>query len=182
MANYSISTGLDELPPTDNPELFGLLLPVYSAINMVIQSSDIRAGIAPVDASEYSTQTDSANILSANTNKIYRKAGEAISAGMTVELRVVVGEVLAFKGTTGNVIGFTMADIALGEYGIVYLFGLHPLGGITAGKLYCAHHNVPGMFEPVSGIVSGNTYQPLGRGIGDVGIFFNPMLGTLVKS
>ena len=168
ITRYNVNLGLAQTPDVADPDTLAAVAPIYNALRALAGGLDNFTGTAYVAPEEYESQVDISGILVGNTCKIYRKFGEAISAGQTVR----ISGSLAYKGTSGTVIGFTPVSRAINEWGIIVLLGMWNIGGLTSGEVYCAG-NTAGTIALASALPSN---QKLGRALGTTGIFFNPDL------
>lgn len=168
ITRYNVNLGLPATPDVNDPDTLAAVAPIYNALRALAGGLDNFTGTAYVDPKEYSDMPDTTAILSSNSNKIYRKFGEAIIAGQTVR----ISGALAYKGTNGTVVGFAASSYDLNEWGLIILQGLWGISGVTAGEVYCAG-NTAGTIALASALPSN---QKLGRAISTNGIFFNPAL------
>ena len=172
MTQSNINLGLPAFPETDDPKIYDALMPLYSALRTLASGVDSLTGTRYVQNDEYPYQADGNSLIIGNQCKIYRKFGEAVSAGNTVRLVTSGSTTLAYKGTNGTVIGMAAGDYAVGEWGCIILWGLVTIQGLTPDVAYAAHPTA-GMIALASAVPSN---QRIGIALSNESFFLRPNL------
>lgn len=169
---FNINLGLSALPDVEDPDILAAIMPLYSAARSLAAGVDNLTGTAYVEKDIYPDQTDAGSLIISNTVKIYRQFAEAVSKGNTVRLADAAGKSKAYKGTNGNVVGISLGDYAIGDWGVIILKGYVPYTGLTTGSVYCAG-STAGLISLASTLPSN---QKLGRALSATSFYFSPAL------
>jgi hypothetical protein len=169
---YSVNLGLGDTPGVKDPELFAEATKIYSALKNLALNLDNALGLSLYDDVDRENISPIQTIKSDLQNKLYVTYNVPITAGKTVGFINSGGELQAVLGTSGTVRGVAVETKNAGEKGLVILFGLWVTSGIVIGDVYYASSS--GAITRTAPAVGSR--QPIGFGISDTAIFFNPSL------
>lgn len=177
MPDYNITTGLPQLPSSQDEKSFNLVKPLYLAMNSLAQGVSVYAGAVSFSQDELASKNQLGTILTQNHRKIYPKATAALAYGKLVHLLVSGGKIAAeyADSTTGAkpAHGFVNAPlgIANGDYGEVVLIEGYTLGigGSTLGLYYYLSSN--GDVQAGQPVAAGTIVQGVGFGFGTAGFY-----------
>ena len=165
-----------ELEAASSPELFAEVARIYNALRSLAINLDNLTGNTYFDDVDRLTVKPQHTIKSDLQNKLYVKYNVNITAGQTVGLTNVSGELQAVVGVAGSVRGFAVETKLAGEIGLVVLLGLWVSSGFTPGTLYYASTSVAGALTSVRPGGGANPIQPVAFALSSTEAFFNPSL------
>lgn len=165
----SINLGLSAIPEVDSPELYGALVPVYSAIRNIMYALDSYTGNTLITPNEYAEVNRSSQLLAQKTAVLYVKLSEDVHVGHMINLWNS-GGLVARKaaGGTYRAHAFALATGLVGETIPVCMFGLcQAISGLTPGTEYYLS-GTAGLITPSA------TYQRIGVALDTNKLWFTP--------
>jgi hypothetical protein len=144
MSQSLISTGLPSYPAGLSDEDASLVVPLYKALNTLAQQLSLTTGNVQYSSGEMANLDQLTALLNQKTQKIFVKAGEALSYGNVVTLSLSAGKIVAYKADASvlNKPAHAIIDdaggIALNDFGEAILLTGRTLGitGTTFGTVY----------------------------------------------
>jgi len=175
MANYRITTGLPQLPPSAyKDEEFAKFLPVYQALNALARNLSTAVGQVDYDQQELSDRNQLGSLLSGNFHQVYPKAALDLDYGMLVNLYVDGGKIWARQADAGS--GREAHGIVNEPYGITsgafgqvlfmegHCYGVS--GTVFGESYYLGGSGLMTTPAPGSGLI-----QPVAFGLGSLGVY-----------
>jgi hypothetical protein len=177
MPEYKITTGLPNLPSTQDDKQFGLVLPLYNGVNALAKALSQAEGQVEFTQSELSQRNQIASLTTQNHRKLYALAPSALAFGKVVNLYLNAGKIeaqladctTAAKPAHGIV--NNSAGIAAGQYGEILLIEGYTAGisGTTLGAYY--YLSTAGLVSIARPVGAGKIVQPIGFGLGSLGFY-----------
>lgn len=186
MPEYRITTGLPQLPVQSDEKSFGLVLPLYQAMNALAKALAQEAGAVDFNQVELAQRNQLASINTQNHKKLYALAPVAIPFGHLVNVyldsgKLAVRDASALSASAKAAHGMvTQLDgIDAGQFGEVTLFEGYTtgVGGTTVGATYYLS-TTPGL-ATATAPASPNLRQAVGMGLGSAGFYLSIDLYTL---
>lgn len=178
---FSVNLGLGVVPETGNPELFAEAFRIYTAVKTLAGALDTYTGAVQYDAVLWSVLTPADSIRSQGMNRLYVIYSEAVTLGQVVTLWNDAGVLKAKKAGgaawAGDTRGYcsVVGGVAIGDYGEVILFGLHPyVAGATPGALYYTSNITAGAITATKPNAHLDNFQPVAFALNATTLFFNP--------
>lgn len=179
MPQFSVSTGLPDLPSGLKDKEAGLVAPLYRAVGALAQQLSTLTGNVQFSAGELATIDQFAGLIDAREQRVYVKALETIPYGKLVSLEMSGGRVGAWladatvltKSASG--ICDQVGGIASGSYGtVVFMRGKSAgVAGTTLGTPY--YLSTAGAIQSTSPTADGVLNQMVGIGLGSAGIYLD---------
>ena len=177
MPEFFISTGLPSYPANLSDKDAGLVLPLYKAINTLAQQLSFVTGNVQYSTGEQTNLNPFTKLINEREQKIFVKAGEALSYGNVVTLSIVSGSLVANKADATNLAkpGHAIIDdpagIALNDYGeAVFMTGR--TAGITGSTLGTVYYlSTAGQVQAARPHGPGILTQVIGYGLGSAGFY-----------
>lgn len=177
MPQFLISAGLPLYPAGLTDKEAGIITPIYNAINALSQQVALTTGNVQYSPAEQAVLDQFTKLISAKEQRIFVKAGEALSYGNVVTLSLSGGKIVAFKADStdltkpGHAIIDASAGIALDAFGEALLLTgktrgisgtafMAPYYLSTAGQVQAAKPHGPGIVT-----------QFIGYGLGSEGFY-----------
>lgn len=177
MPEFAISTGLPAYPSGLTDKDANLVVPLYKALNTLTQQLGFLTGNVQYSSSEKTNLDQLTSLISHREQRIFVKAGEALSYGNVVTLSLSGGKIVAHKADAtvltkpGHAIVEEPAGIALNDFGAALLLTGRTLGITgttfaqgyylsTAGQVQSARPHGPGILT-----------QFIGYGLGSAGFY-----------
>lgn len=181
MPDYTISSGLPQLPTGLNDKDFGLVRPLYQAINTLSQSLSTSVGLVNFSQDELSQRNQLGSLLTQNHRKLWVKnsSGAALAYGKIVTLQLSGGKIVAiYADATNNTKpahGIVNEPLGIddGNFGEVMLVEGHTAGisGTTFGLYYYLGTN--GDVQAGRPAAAGSIIQAIGFGLGTAGFYMH---------
>jgi hypothetical protein len=179
MPEYRITTGLPQIPTTNDEKSFALVLPIYQAMNAVSKAVSQADGQVEFSQVELAQRNQLASINTQNHRKLYALATTTLAYGKLVNLFVSGGKIAAqyadcnpvakpAHGIVNNPFGINAS-----EYGEIMLVEGYTQGiaGTTLGSYYYLSTNGDAaLARPVG---AGKIIQACGFGLGSAGFYLH---------
>lgn len=170
--NFSSNLGLDQLPNVEDEKVYGDMLRVFNAINILGQNLDTYTGIQSPDQSTWSSITPQQSLLVGNQCTIYVTTSVALTNGQLVGLNSSGQCVLANSGTI-LAIGVCIGNFAAGATAQILLFGLN---GAVTGLVPGTHYYLATTGSFTSTAPTSGSRQPIGYAIQATLMWFSPAM------
>ena len=175
MQQFSINLGLDIVPITKDNNNLGDIYRLYNACKVLAGALDTYTGALEPDSSEWSVIPPMSSIRIQNLTKVYVMFSEDVGAGYMVQLWNDAGTLKAKKALAGNVQGFAVHTVTLGNWGVVCLQGLcTQISGLTLGSTYYASNTTDGFITAIKPTTPGKIVQTVGFALASNMLYFNP--------
>lgn len=179
MPQYEITSGLPSYPPGLPDKEAALVLPLYRAVNSLAQYLSAATGNVSYEPSEQAQASQLTKLLDAKTQKIFVKAGEALSYGQMLALSVSGGKIVAHKASATTLsrpalaVCDTVGGIPLNGYGeAVFMQGRTAgVAGTAFGTVY--YLSTAGGIQATPPVATGVLNQIVGIGLGSEGFYLN---------
>jgi hypothetical protein len=179
MPQYEITSGLPSYPAGLSDKDAALVLPLYRSVNSLAQYLSFNTGNVTYEPSEQAQASQLTKLLDAKTQKIFVKAGEALSYGNMLSLTVSGGKIVAYKADATNLarpalaVCDTPGGIALDGYGEAVFMQGRTIGiaGTTFGTAY--YLSTAGAIQSTPPVATGVLNQIVGVGLGSEGFYLN---------
>lgn len=177
MPQFLVSAGLPLYPAGLSDKEAAIIVPIYNAINALSQQVAAVTGNVRYTEGEQATYDQFTKLISAREQKIFVKAGEALSYGNVVTLSLSGGKVVANKADAtdlakpGHAIIDAPAGIALNGYGEAILLTGRTLG-ITGTTFMAPYYlSTAGQVQATRPHGPGIITQFIGYGLGSAGFY-----------
>lgn len=179
MPDYLISTGLPDYPAGLADKDANLVVPLYQAVNSLAKSVSVNTGQTQYTSGEMASIDQFTALTAQRSQKIFVKAGEALSYGTVVNLSIVSGKIVAFKADATVLTKFAHAvidvptGIPLDGYGeAIFLQGkCNGIGSTVFGAAY--YLSTAGQVQLTPPVATGVLNQVIGIGLGSAGFYVN---------
>lgn len=177
MPEFAISTGLPTYPSGLTDKEANLVVPLYKAINTLTQQLGFLTGNVQYNFLEKTNLDQLTSLISHREQRIFIKAGEALSYGNVVTLSLSGGKIVAHKADAtvltkpGHAIVEEPAGIALNDFGAALLLTGRTLGitGTTFAQGY--YLSTAGQVQATRPHGPGILTQFIGYGLGSAGFY-----------
>lgn len=184
--NISVNLGLASVPETQDNKLFAEMIRVYNAINNLAEALDFYTGNIDPEADQQEDYPIFSGFRSAQIQKIYVVATEAIAAGQMVNLYASgVGRVKARKAFADTLLNKKAHAFASSEatkagdvIKVILAGNFNPgFSGLVAGQDYWLSTTAAGFLQTTAPTAaSGLLDQYIGFAVDDKTLYFNPQL------
>lgn len=181
MPDYRITTGLPQIPAGQDEKNFGLVLPLYNALNALAQQTSIVGGRVDFSQAELTQRNQLGSVLSQNHRQVFAKnvTGAALTYGKIVNLYLDSGKIAArYADATDNtkpahgIVNQTQG-IDNGDFGQIVIVEGYSQGiaGTTFGAYY--YLSTTGDVQLGRPVAAGSIVQPCGFGLGSAGFYLH---------
>lgn len=179
MPKYGISGGIPDSPAGLPDKEYGLVTPLYRAINSVAQYLSAVTGNVQYEPAEMAQADQLVKLQSDRLSKVFVQAAVTLNYGKAVSLSIVDGKLVANLADASILsrpaLGFvdTPTGILAGGYGeIVFMQGrTQGVSGTVFGAAY--YLSTEGNVQITPPISTGVLNQIVGIGMGSAGLYVN---------
>lgn len=177
---------LPQLPQGIPPEMYGEIVRLYNAINVLKSYISLYCGVDPAPSDEWSVTSPLTSLQLGNLGRLYVPAFEDMTAGMMVNLFSDAGVLKARKASASSVTTIAHAilvdTVTAGASCHLNLFQSITAAviGLTTGERYYLS-TVAGLVTNTVPVTSGTVRQPVGIALGEEIFAFNVELQVTVN-
>lgn len=179
MPKYGVSAGLPDTPAGLSDKEYGLVTPLYRAVNSLAQYTAQLTGAIEYDNSEAGSVDQLVKLVDQLTRKVIVKAGENINYGELITLSVGGGKLVAHRADATNLarpahaVCDTPGGITVNNFGeAVFMQGrTDGIAGTSLGTPY--YLSVAGTVQATPPVATGVINQVVGMGLGSAGFYLN---------
>ncbi len=179
MPEYLVASGVPSYPPGLSDQDAALVAPLYRALGNLAQQVSELTGRIQLSQAEQGSLSQLTLLQSQRLNRIFVKAGEALSYGQLVNLTVSSGKIVAVKADAtvltkpAHAIVDKPGGIANGTFGeVVFMQGrTASVTGTTFGAAY--YLSTAGNLQITPPVATGVINQIVGIGLGSEGLWLN---------
>lgn len=179
MPKYGVNAGLPDTPAGLSDKEYGLVTPLYRAVNSLAKYIANLTGAVEYDANEAADVDQLVKLVDQLTRKVIVKAGENLNYGELLTLTVSGGKLVAYKADATNLsrpahaVCDTSGGIVVNNFGeAVFMQGrTDGISGTSLGTPY--YLSVNGTVQAAPPVATGVINQVVGMGLGSAGFYLN---------
>lgn len=179
MPKYGVSAGLPDTPAGLSDEQYGLVAPLYRAINSLAQYISSSTGNIQYEPAEMAQADQLAKQLDNKFTRVFVQAAVTLAYGKAVTVYISGGKLVADLADATDLskpaVGFvdTPGGITAGGFGeIIYMQGRTAgVSGTTFGAVY--YLSTAGNVQSTPPVSTGVINQKVGVGMGSAGLYVN---------
>ena len=179
MPQFTIASGLPDLPVGLTDKDAALVGPIYRSITAIAQQLSALTGNIQYSATEQATIDQLSSLIDHREQKIYVKALEDLSYGSLISLSIDGGKLAAVKADAATLTkpAHAICDqpggIASGSFGVaIFMRGkTASVSGTSLGATY--YLSTAGAMQAASPTADGVLNQVVAVGLGSAGVYLN---------
>lgn len=179
MPKYGVSAGLPDTPTGLEDKDYGLVAPLYRALNSIAQYVSAATGNVQYESAEMAQADQLTKLLDSKLQRVFVQAAVQLNYGVAVALSIsggkLVGNLADATILSRPALGFcdTPGGIAAGAYGEIVFMQGRTLGvaGTVLGSAY--YLSTAGNIQLTPPVSTGVLAQVVGVGLGNQGFYVN---------